>query len=432
MIVLDAGVTLGRGFVGLGIVLFLVAFLILRSKLAHLPIWTAVAFSSFVTIATGLVQFDEIGFVIDMDVVLFLIGMFSLVSLAESSGLLSALSACYISKFKSRYRLIYASSFLFGLLSAFAVNDTVALMGPAIAYTISRAADLNPKFMFLLLAYSLTIGSVMTPIGNPQNVLVAIQSGIPAPFVLFSKKLAVPTLVNLAILSYILIKIFKIENGSINVVLVPQEFIKDRRDSILAAAALTTAVTALVINDLLEFLSLPHLTHRGFIPFVVAAGIYLLARNPRRVLAGVDWGTIIFFITMFITMEGVWRSGVLTPLLSHLVPAKLGSVEGIVAVVLSSLFLSQVLSNVPFVKLFIEFLKDLGYGPSDTNVWIALAASSTIAGNLTILGAASNIIILETLETKMNTTISFTEFLKVGIVITAVNTAVYTSFILLI
>ncbi|MEM1918224.1 MAG: SLC13 family permease [Sulfolobales archaeon] len=248
------------------------------------------AFSSFVTIATGLVQFDEIGFVIDMDVVLFLIGMFSLVSLAESSGLLSALSAWYISKFKSRYRLIYASSFLFGLLSAFAVNDTVALMGPAIAYTISRAADLNPKFMFLLLAYSLTIGSVMTPIGNPQNVLIAIQSGIPAPLVLFSKKLAVPTLVNLAILSYILIKIFKIENGSINVVLVPQEFIRDRRDSILAATALTTAVTTLVINDLLEFLSLPHLTHRGFIPFVVAAGIYLLARNPRRVLAGVNWG----------------------------------------------------------------------------------------------------------------------------------------------
>lgn len=421
---------MGTELVGLGIVLYLVAFLALRGRVAHLPIWSIMAFSSFITVAAGLVQFDEVGYVIDMDVILFLVGMFSLVSLAESSGLLPALSAWYISKFRSRHRLIYASSFLFGFLSAFAVNDTVALMGPSIAYTISKAAGLNPKFMFLLLTYSLTIGSAMTPIGNPQNVLVAIQSGIPAPFVLFAKKLAIPTAINLVLLSYVLIKIFRIENSPVSIGVVPQELVKDKRDSVLAGTALVVAVLALVVNDLLEFVGLPHLTHRGFIPFVVAAGTYLLAKNPRRVLAGVDWGTVVFFITMFITMEGVWRSGVLTPLLSYLVPNKLSGVEGVIAVTAGSILLSQVLSNVPFVKLFIEFLKELGYGPSDTNIWIALAASSTIAGNLTILGAASNIIVLEILETKMNTSISFAEFLKVGVVITAINTVVYMPFII--
>ena len=63
--------------------------------------------------------------------------------------------------------------------------DTVALMGPPIAYTLSRLAGVNPKLMFLPLAFSLTIGSVMTPIGNPQNVLIAVESCVEAPFIAF-------------------------------------------------------------------------------------------------------------------------------------------------------------------------------------------------------------------------------------------------------
>jgi Na+/H+ antiporter NhaD/arsenite permease-like protein len=284
--------------------------------------------------------------------------------------------------------------------------------------------------MFLLLAYSLTIGSVMTPIGNPQNVLIAIESGITAPFIQFVLKLAIPTLINLIVVPLIMIRIFKVRNEPVKVGLIPHELIKDKRDALLAGAGLATAVASLVVNDLLELLSLPHVTHRGFIPFVIAAGTYLLARNPRKVLAGVDWGTIVFFMTMFITMEGVWRSGVLQPILTFLLPSKLGGLESLLSVTIASLILSQVLSNVPFVKLFITFMKNVGYVSADVNVWLTLAATSTIAGNLTILGAASNIIVLETLESRMNTTITFTEFFKIGLLVTAVNTLIYLAFLL--
>jgi Na+/H+ antiporter NhaD/arsenite permease-like protein len=393
-------------------------------------VWSIVAFSAFVTVVTGLVSFDEIGLVVDLDVILFLIGMFSLVSLAESSGLLSALSTWFIGRFRSRYSVVYASSITFGALAAFAVNDTVALMGPPIAYTISRATGVDPKMMFLLLAYSLTVGSAMTPVGNPQNVLIAVESGIPAPFVQFAVVLTVPTLINLALVPLILLKVFRVENRPVAVAMVPHELIRDRRDAVLAGLGLLTTVVALVANDLAELLNLPHVTRRGFIPFIVAAGTYVLSRNPRAVLAGVDWGTIVFFIAMFITMEGVWRSGILQPLLTLVLPGRLGKVESVLTVTLLSILLSQVLSNVPLVKLSMEFLKSCGYGPSDTNVWLALAATSTIAGNLTILGAASNIIVLETLESRMGTSITYTEFLKVGAVVTLVNTLVYLPFLL--
>lgn len=113
-----------------------------------------------------------------------------------------------------------------------------------------------------------------------------------------------------------------------------------------------------------------------------------------------------------------------------MLPSKLGGLESLLSVTIASLILSQVLSNVPFVKLFITFMKNVGYVSADVNVWLTLAATSTIAGNLTILGAASNIIVLETLESRMNTTITFTEFFKIGLLVTAVNTLIYLAFLL--
>uniref|UniRef100_A0A7J2U504 Anion transporter n=1 Tax=Ignisphaera aggregans TaxID=334771 RepID=A0A7J2U504_9CREN len=388
------------------------------------------AFSSFMVVVFGLVGVDEVISAVDLDVILFLIGMFSLVSLANSSGLLEMLTLWFISAFRRRVALLYGSALLFGLLAAFVVNDTVALMGPPIAYTMSRLSGVDPRLMFLLLAFSLTIGSVMTPIGNPQNMLIAVESGVEAPFIRFLAKLALPTILNLVITTYIMVRMFRVEDKEINAGLIPHEALRNKRDATLAALGIILTIILLLANDVLELYGAPHIRYRGIIPFVVAAGIYLFTTSPRNTLAGVDWGTIVFFITMFITMEGVWRSGVLQPLLNIIISARDASIIGLLRITAASLLLSQLLSNVPFVKLFIDYMKSLGYTGSDTNAWIALAMSSTIAGNLTILGAASNIIILEVLESKMNSTITFTEFLKIGSIVTLVNVAIYLIFLL--
>jgi len=59
---------------------------------------------------------------------------------------------------------------------------------------------------------------------------------------------------------------------------------------------------------------------------------------------------------------------------------------------------------------------------------IALAAGSTIAGNFSILGAASNVIIIQNAERKSET-LSFMEFARVGIPLTLVNVLVYWIFL---
>jgi Na+/H+ antiporter NhaD/arsenite permease-like protein len=176
---------------------------------------------------------------------------------------------------------------------------------------------------------------------------------------------------------------------------------------------------------------LPHVEHRGFIPFIIAAATFIVASKPRELVGRVDWGTIVFFIAMFITMDGVWRSGLLLDLLSLALPSPAHGLPGFAIITFSSLILSQLLSNVPYVKLFINYMEHIGYTGGDEKEWVTLAMSSTIAGNLTLLGAASNIIILERLESQYGRTISFTEFLRVGSIVTIVNVIVYAPFIIL-
>jgi Na+/H+ antiporter NhaD/arsenite permease-like protein len=61
--------------------------------------------------------------------------------------------------------------------------------------------------MLLTLAFAVTIGSAMSPIGNPQNVLIAINGNVTNSFVTFLRYLFVPTVVNL-FLAFTLLRLF--------------------------------------------------------------------------------------------------------------------------------------------------------------------------------------------------------------------------------
>ncbi|MBK7213694.1 MAG: hypothetical protein IPH88_10470 [Bacteroidales bacterium] len=86
---------------------------------------------------------------------------------------------------------------------------------------------------------------------------------------------------------------------------------------------------------------------------------------------------------------------------------------GLAGLHLISLVLSQVVSNVPFTVLMLPVMKSVG---SET-LWLALASASTLAGNATIIGAMSNLIVIESAE-KHGIRIKFMEFFKTGIIVT--------------
>lgn len=143
-----------------------------------------------------------------------------------------------------------------------------------------------------------------------------------------------------------------------------------------------------------------------------------------------DWGVIIMFASLFVLMQAVWDTGIVAEVARYLPSMNKGEPASYIpSILISSVLLSQVLSNVPMVTLYFPLMKYFGYEPYDIPAWVALAGGSTLAGNLTLIGAASNLIIVEEAEARGHT-LSFFEFFKVGLIVTIVNVLVLYSFLI--
>ena len=149
---------------------------------------------------------------------------------------------------------------------------------------------------------------------------------------------------------------------------------------------------------------------------------FMLKKKKYRFHIKIDWFTLIFFASMFILMESVWQSS----FFQNLIANRSLDMTSMVVIMIISVLVSQLISNVPMVALFLPLIISSGAGSKEL---MALAAGSTIAGNLFILGAASNIIIIQHAEKENNgESITFLEFAKVGIPLTIINILVYLFF----
>jgi len=92
--------------------------------------------------------------------------------------------------------------------------------------------------------------------------------------------LTIPTMINLVVTPLVLIKIYGIRNESVALTSIPSEHLKSRRDAVLALIGLVVAVIELVLNDFLASYGLQHISGKGFIPFIIAAEIYVLTTSP--------------------------------------------------------------------------------------------------------------------------------------------------------
>jgi Na+/H+ antiporter NhaD/arsenite permease-like protein len=357
---------------------------------------------------------------INTDVLLFLFGAFCVGEALNRSGYLSWLGSRIVSRAKSTDQLVLLVLFSTGLLAAILMNDTLAIMGTPLVLQFSRKFGVSSKLMLFALAFGVTTGSVMSPIGNPQNLLIAIEGNLNAPFITFFRWLALPTLVCLMI-AYAVLKFFYRQEFGKSILIHSEEEITDpelARVSKLALYILLVLITCKVF--LVEFLPAWDFNLSWIALF--SAMPLLLSKKRIEILKNIDWTTLVFFTSMFVLMESVWISGTCQELLARLSP-QLGSVPMILAL---SIGLSQLISNVPFVALY---LPAMGSAVSQVQL-MALAAGSTIAGNLLILGAASNVIIIQNAE-KEGQTLSFSEFSKIGILITFLDAFIYSIFILI-
>ncbi len=274
--------------------------------------------------------------------------------------------------------------------------------------------------MLLSLAFAITIGSVASPIGNPQNILIASSSIIKTPFSSFFGFLLIPTIASL-ISVYLILRLYYRKEFNRRPLHHEHPHIKDKELALLSKASL--AILGLsIIFELISPLFRIHEPNIAYIAIAAALPILLFSKKRFFIIKHIQWSTIVFFIALFVLVGSVWISG----FIQHGV-AYLGlNLLSVPTVIISSIIGSQFISNVPMVLIYLKFIE---YSGVPVITAMALAAGSTVAGNLTILGAASNVIIVQGAEKNYKIGISFMEFLKVGLLVTIVNFGIYWFFL---
>jgi len=324
-----------NGYIALG-VLALVFFLIIgRSRLNNIPIWTSMLIGAGLLVGLQVISIEQAFKAINLEVIIFLFGMFSIVSALDRSGVLRYVATKMLSKANNDVNSILLVFIIgLGILSAFLVNDTIALLGIPLVIYVSRQIGIRRTVLFIALAFGVSIGSAITPIGNPQNLLIAIQSGISLPFLTFMKWLIIPSILNLFLTYFILKVYFKKE-----LLKVPNHVnfsgkimaMKDNNERSLSTNAITNpylakisviillfTVAGFIVSEILQYIF--HVTYFNIsvIAALGAIALYALSNERRELLYNVDYSVLVFFAAMFVFTAALWTSGLIPEIMSNI------------------------------------------------------------------------------------------------------------------
>lgn len=365
---------------------------------------TSALLGASLMIIFGIVTIQEAIESIDISIIFLLIGMMIIVSIFQISGFFNWISAKLIKFSKKSSKLFIIISFLTAFLSALFLNDAVVLFFTPIILKISKDTNINPEPFLLTEIFSANIGSVATEIGNPQNAYIAIESHI--PFFYYSSYLLPISVVSLLISISIIYMFYRKElNKEIKI-----NSFEERIEHPL----LLYGGTVTMISILISFFFVQDI---AFVPFIGAAILLFITPilsnvDPRKIIKDVDWGIILFFVGLFIVLEGVNVSGILSDMIKLFNDYNMPLSSPLWYVTFVTV-LSNLVSNVPAVML----LSPITHG---TRFWLSLAMSSTLAGNATIIGAAANIIVLE-IANVYGIEIDWLRFSRVGIPVTVLT-----------
>ncbi|MEH1842998.1 MAG: anion transporter [Nostoc sp.] len=340
-------------------------------------------------IALGVLNLQEAWQAIDANTIVFLLSMMVVNANLSYAGFFRRSLSVILSITRSPLGLLIALTFGSGILSAFFLNDTIALIFTPLTLSLTQALGLNPIPYLLAIAGATNIGSVATLSGNPQNILIGSFSGI--SYLDFLRVLTPVALVGLVI-QVILLWLFYPDVRSDK----PCQQVTVSNQRIFKPLLKKTLV--ITISLLIAFtIGLP-LAESA----LVAASLLLITRRvkPQRILQKVDWNLLVMFSGLFILTRVTQKLNLLEPF-THAINSA-ASFLGVTVI------LSNLISNVPAVLLLHPLVSS-----RDTKYWLLLAAGSTLAGNLTLFGSVANLIVVEA-ATNLGYKLTFWEHLRFG------------------
>jgi Na+/H+ antiporter NhaD/arsenite permease-like protein len=356
-------------------------------------------------IAFGVLDLSEAYAAIDYDTITLLFGMMIVVANLRLSGFFGAVAEHVVEYAHRPLVLLAAIVFVAGFFSAFFVNDTMCLVLTPLVLEITRQLRRNAVPYLLAVAMAANVGSVATITGNPQNMMIGSFSGI--HYRVFAAALAPVAAAGLLITTAVIASAYHREFRF------EEKVVLERRpvhiDRVLLWKSLAVSAGMVVL-----FFAGWQVSKVA----LMAGAVLLVTRRvkPEKIYREIDWPLLVLFLGLFIVVAGVEK----TPLPGQIFRAAAGwGLNRTWVLSTAAALLSNLVSNVPAVLVFKPFVAHLN---NPAKSWLTLAMSSTLAGNLTVLGSVANLIVIQ--RARHQVRISFWEYLKIGVPVTVLSIGV--------
>lgn len=368
---------------------------------------------------------------IDFNVIFLLVSMMVIVSITTRSGVFNWI-ANELLKFTKGHpvKVLCALGLFTAVTSAFLDNVTTVILIMPITFAIAKKLDIDPIPFLLTEIFSSNIGGTATLIGDPPNIIIGSAGGL--SFIDFIKELTPVILVIMCVVLTILAFIFRKKLHASQDKM--DEVAKIDNSHTITDKALMIRSTLILALVILGFM-LHDVTHiETCVVAMLGASILLIFEKPNEILQDVEWNTIFFFIGLFIIIGGLEASGGIKLMAEGILKVTQGSQAATSMIILwASGVISGIIDNIPYTAtmapMLVEIEKTMG-ATYAYPLWWALSLGACLGGNMTIIGAAANVIVSEN-AAKSGHPISFMRFLKYGVGVVAISLLISTAYIYL-
>jgi len=411
----------------IGVTIFFCAYILIISDKVHRTI--AAILGGMLMIILGIVPQEKAFYYIDWNVIFLLIGMMILVGAIQKTGLLQyiAIKSAKIAR-GNPYATMGLLILTTALFSAFLDNVTTVVLIAPVSILIAVELGISPIPFLISEALASNVGGTATLVGDPPNIMIGSAADL--SFVDFIKNMTPPVILMVLLLPLIMKWIM----GKRMVVSYERKARIMEFDTSKIIENPVLLKKSLIVFSLVIIGFFLHTIINVDVSVVAMFGAFLLLlilKEQKEMLRGllsqVEWSSLFFFIGFFIMVGGLIELGVINAL-----SYKLFSVFG-ENISLTSLFIlwssgiaSSIIDNIPFVATMIPVIKVLGSqwgAQAILPVWWALALGACLGGNITLIGAAANVVVADIAE-KNGYSISFWEFTRYGALITFINLSI--------
>ncbi|KUN82447.1 hypothetical protein AQJ66_21725 [Streptomyces bungoensis] len=368
---------------------------------------------------------------IDWNVIFLLMGMMMIVGVLKRTGMFEYLAIWSVKRARAQpFRVMAMLVVITAVVSSLLDNVTTVLLIAPVTLLVCERLGLPSAPYLVAEVMASNIGGTATLVGDPPNIIIASRAGLNFnDFVVHLAPLAALLVAVLLVLCRIMFRsTFVYDDGRAAEIMAleEREAIKDPRLMVQGLVVLALVMAGFVLHPVLHYA-----------PSVVALlGAGLLVASTKvdtdDVLAEVEWPTLAFFAGLFIMIGGLIDTGVVGQV-SHGLAGLIGGSElgGAMALLGGSAVLSGIVDNIPYVATMAPITSDLVHdmgGGGHHVLWWALALGADLGGNATAIGASANVVVLGIAE-RNRRPISFWQFTKYGLVVTATTVAVSLAYV---